>query len=99
MLTQRSCGFCNGEQRAVLPLARPYTGRRKIVKFDGCYHGHSDGLLVKAGSGVATLGLPDSPGVPPGFTRETLVATFNDVSSVERLFNRYEKDIAAVIVE
>ncbi len=84
---------------STLRLARAYTSRTKIVKFDGCYHGHVDGLLVKAGSGVATLGLPDSPGVPPGFARETLVATFNDVSSVERLFDRYENDIAAVIVE
>lgn len=84
---------------SALRLARAYTGRTKIVKFDGCYHGHADGLLVKAGSGVATLGLPDSPGVPPGFARETLVATFNDLDSVERLFNRHARDIAAVIVE
>jgi glutamate-1-semialdehyde 2,1-aminomutase len=84
---------------SALRLARAYTNRTKIVKFDGCYHGHADGLLVKAGSGVATLGLADSPGIPPGFARETLVATFNDVGSVERLFNRHEKGIAAVIVE
>jgi glutamate-1-semialdehyde 2,1-aminomutase len=84
---------------SALRLARAYTGRTKIVKFDGCYHGHADGLLVKAGSGVATLGLPDSPGVPPAFARETLVATFNDVGSVERLFHRHKKAIAAVIVE
>jgi glutamate-1-semialdehyde 2,1-aminomutase len=84
---------------STLRLARAYTKRTKIVKFDGCYHGHADGLLVKAGSGVATLGLPDSPGVPPGFARETLVAAFNDVGSVERLFNRHGKSIAAVIVE
>jgi glutamate-1-semialdehyde 2,1-aminomutase len=84
---------------STLRLARAYTKRTKIVKFDGCYHGHADGLLVKAGSGVATLGLPDSPGVPPGFARETLVATFNDVGSVESLFNRHGKSIAAVIVE
>ena len=84
---------------SALRLARAYTRRTKIVKFDGCYHGHADGLLVKAGSGVATLGLPDSPGVPPAFARETLVATFNDVGSVERLFDRHKKAIAAVIVE
>ncbi|HXV78884.1 MAG TPA: glutamate-1-semialdehyde 2,1-aminomutase [Candidatus Binatia bacterium] len=84
---------------SALRLARAFTGRTKIVKFDGCYHGHADGLLVKAGSGVATLGLPDSPGIPTGFARETLVATFNDAGSVERLFNRHLKDIAAVIVE
>jgi glutamate-1-semialdehyde 2,1-aminomutase len=82
---------------SALRLARAYTRRTKIIKFDGCYHGHADGLLVKAGSGVATLGLPDSPGVPRGFARETLVATFNDVGSVERLFSR--QGIAAVIVE
>jgi glutamate-1-semialdehyde 2,1-aminomutase len=80
-------------------LARAYTKRTKVIKFDGCYHGHADGLLVKAGSGVATLALPDSPGVPLGFARETLVATFNDVASVEQLFNRYAKSIAAIIVE
>lgn len=84
---------------SAIRLARAYTGRRKIVKFDGCYHGHSDGLLVKAGSGVATLGLPDSPGVPPGFTRETLTAKYNDANSLKKAFDRYGKDIAAVIVE
>jgi glutamate-1-semialdehyde 2,1-aminomutase len=84
---------------SALRLARAFTGRSKIVKFDGCYHGHSDGLLVKAGSGVATLGLPDSPGVPTGFARETLVGRFNDLHSVDDLFRRYAKSIAAVIVE
>ena len=84
---------------SALRLARAYTGRSKIIKFDGCYHGHSDGLLVKAGSGVATLGLPGSPGVPPGFARETLVARFNDLASVEKLFERHGKSIAALIVE
>jgi glutamate-1-semialdehyde 2,1-aminomutase len=80
-------------------LARAYTGRRKIVKFDGCYHGHSDGLLVKAGSAVATLGLPDSPGVPEAFARETLSATYNDITSVHKIFDAWADDIAAVIVE
>jgi glutamate-1-semialdehyde 2,1-aminomutase len=84
---------------SAIRLARAYTGRTKVVKFDGCYHGHSDGLLVKAGSGVATLGLPDSLGVPRGFARETLVAIFNDVGSVERIFDRHGKSIAALIVE
>jgi glutamate-1-semialdehyde 2,1-aminomutase len=84
---------------SAIRLARAYTNRTKVVKFDGCYHGHSDGLLVKAGSGVATLGLPDSPGVPKGFARETLVATFNDIDSVERIFARHGKRIAALIVE
>jgi glutamate-1-semialdehyde 2,1-aminomutase len=84
---------------SAIRLARAFTGRSKLVKFDGCYHGHSDGLLVKAGSGIATLGLPDSPGVPATFARETLVAPFNDTVSVEKLFDRYGKNIAAVIVE
>jgi len=84
---------------SALRLARAYTGRTKIIKFDGCYHGHSDGLLVKAGSGVATLGLPDSPGVPRGFTRETLVAKYNDLDSVQKAFDRFPHSIAAIIVE
>jgi len=84
---------------SAIRVARAYTGRSKIVKFDGCYHGHADGLLVKAGSGIATLGLPDSPGVPPGFAKETLVAKYNDVMSVSKLFERHGKNIAALIVE
>lgn len=84
---------------SAIRVARAYTGRSKIVKFDGCYHGHADGLLVKAGSGIATLGLPDSPGVPPGFAKETLVAKYNDVISVGKLFERHGKNIAALIVE
>ena len=84
---------------SAIRLARAFTGRRKIIKFDGCYHGHSDGLLVKAGSGVATLGLPDSKGVPDGFARETLSASFNDSMSVQKIFDKYGKDTAAVIVE
>jgi glutamate-1-semialdehyde 2,1-aminomutase len=84
---------------SALRLARAYTGRSKIVKFDGCYHGHADGLLVKAGSGIATLGLPDSPGVPSGFAKETLVAKYNDVMSVSKLFEQHGKNVAALIVE
>lgn len=84
---------------SAIRLARAYTGRTKLVKFDGCYHGHSDSLLVRAGSGVATLGLPDSPGVPASFARETLTAKYNDIESVQRLFSRAGKNIAAVIVE
>jgi glutamate-1-semialdehyde 2,1-aminomutase len=84
---------------SALRLARAFTGRDKIVKFEGCYHGHADGLLVQAGSGVATLGLPDSPGVPASYAQETLVARFNDVPSVEALFDRHGDAIAAVIVE
>ena len=63
----------------MLRLVRAYTGREKIIKFEGCYHGHADGFLVQAGSGVATLGLPDSPGVPPGATQGTLVAEYNNL--------------------
>jgi glutamate-1-semialdehyde 2,1-aminomutase len=84
---------------SAIRLARAYTGRTKIIKFDGCYHGHSDGLLVKAGSGVATLGLPDSAGVPRGFTRETLVAQFNNLNSLQKAFDRFPHSIAAIIVE
>jgi glutamate-1-semialdehyde 2,1-aminomutase len=82
-----------------LRLARAYTGRSKIIKFEGCYHGHADMLLVKAGSGVATLGLPDSPGVPPASTSDTLILPFNDVAAVESLFDQQGNEIAAVIVE
>ena len=84
---------------SAIRLARAFTHRSKLVKFDGCYHGHSDGLLVKAGSGVATLSLPDSPGVPASIARETLTANYNDLQSVQKLFDRYGKDIAAVVVE
>ncbi len=84
---------------SVLRLARAYTGRSKIVKFEGNYHGHADTLLVQAGSGVATLGLPDSPGVPAATVADTLTARYNDLESVERLFDAVGKEIAAVIVE
>ncbi|HEY7713140.1 MAG TPA: glutamate-1-semialdehyde 2,1-aminomutase [Candidatus Binatia bacterium] len=84
---------------SAIRLARAFTGRRKIVKFDGCYHGHVDGLLVKAGSGVATLGLPDCPGVPDSVARETLVAKYNDVASLQRIFEKHGSETAAVIVE
>src|SRR3990167_6665919 len=79
--------------------ARGFTGRSKIIKFDGCYHGHADYLLVKAGSGAATLGIPDSAGVPSEFASLTLVARFNDLESVKKLFERNKDQIAAVIVE
>ncbi len=84
---------------SALRLARAYTKRNKILKFEGCYHGHSDSLLIKAGSGVATLGLPDSPGVPENIASHTLTVPYNDLDSVRLAFQKYGHDIAAVIVE
>jgi glutamate-1-semialdehyde 2,1-aminomutase len=84
---------------SALRLARAFTGRPKIVKFAGCYHGHADLLLVQAGSGVATLGLPDSPGVPAGTVADTLVAPYNDLAALSEIFRRFPDQIAAVIVE
>jgi glutamate-1-semialdehyde 2,1-aminomutase len=82
-----------------LRLARAFTRRDKIVKFAGGYHGHADGLLVKAGSGLATLSLPNSPGVPSSYAQNTLVAPYNDIGAVEQIFQRHPEEIAAVIVE
>ena len=84
---------------SALRLARAATGRDRIVKFQGCYHGHADSLLVQAGSGALTLGVPTSPGVPKASAADTLVARYNDLGSVERLFRRHRRSIAAVIVE
>ena len=84
---------------SAIRVARGYTGRDLIVKFEGCYHGHSDGMLVKAGSGAITTAVPDSGGVPEGYARNTLVAVYNDPSSVEELFKLHGERIAAVIVE
>ncbi|PWA76889.1 glutamate-1-semialdehyde 2,1-aminomutase protein [Artemisia annua] len=83
----------------VLRLARAFTGKTKLIKFEGCYHGHADAYLVKAGSGVATLGLPDSPGVPAAATSNTLTAPYNDIAAVEELFKTHKGEIAAVILE
>lgn len=80
-------------------LARGFTKKDKIIKFNGCYHGHSDGLLVKAGSGLLTLGIPSTPGIPASVTQHTLTADFNDLYAVNQLFEQYRGEIAAVIVE
>jgi glutamate-1-semialdehyde 2,1-aminomutase len=84
---------------SAIRLARAFTGRNKVLKFAGCYHGHADGLLAKAGSGMATLGIPSSPGVPAAVTADTLVAPYNNLKVVEQLFKDFASDIAAVIVE
>ncbi|WP_342547312.1 glutamate-1-semialdehyde 2,1-aminomutase [Paenibacillus sp. FSL P2-0089] len=84
---------------SAIRLARGYTGRSKILKFEGSYHGHADSLLIKAGSGVATLGLPDSPGVPEGVAVNTITVPYNDLDGVKMAFERYGNEIAAIIVE
>ncbi|TQR16135.1 glutamate-1-semialdehyde 2,1-aminomutase [Psychrobacillus soli] len=84
---------------SALRLARGYTGRNKILKFEGSYHGHGDSLLIKAGSGVATLGLPDSPGVPESIAKNTIAVPYNDLESVRHVFENFGDDLAAVIVE
>jgi glutamate-1-semialdehyde 2,1-aminomutase len=84
---------------SAIRLARGYTGRNKILKFEGCYHGHGDSLLIKAGSGVATLGLPDSPGVPESIAANTITVAYNDLESVKYAFSTYGEDIAAIIAE
>ncbi len=84
---------------SAIRAARGFTGRDKIIKFTGCYHGHSDGLLVKAGSGAMTSGIPDSAGVPAGCTKDTLTAAYNDLDSVDELFRQFPEEIACVIVE
>ncbi len=102
MPSMESSRMVNSGTEAVMSavrLARAFTGREKIVKFKGCYHGHSDGLLVKAGSGAMTASIPDSAGVPLDFTKHTLLARYNDTDSVKELFAGHHESIAAVIVE
>ncbi|MBI2428947.1 MAG: glutamate-1-semialdehyde 2,1-aminomutase [Ignavibacteriales bacterium] len=84
---------------SAIRLARAYTGKEKIIKFEGCYHGHADSFLIKAGSGAMTLGVPDSPGVPASIAGATLTARFNDLSSVEKLFAEFPGQVAGIIVE
>jgi len=94
--------FCNSGTEAcmgALRLMRAYTGRSIVLKFEGCYHGHADPFLVQAGSGVATLGLPDSPGVPAGATASTLCAPYNDLEAVKKIFEEQGEDIAGIILE
>ena len=84
---------------SAIRLSRGYTGRNKIVKFEGCYHGHADSLLVKAGSGALTLGVPSSPGVPENVAEHTLTVEFNNLDSVKEVFAAHGDDIACIIVE
>lgn len=84
---------------SAIRLARGYTGRNKVIKFEGCYHGHADGLLVKAGSGGATFGQPDSAGIPPDYARHTLVAPFNDLEATKRLLETHPGEVACIILE
>lgn len=84
---------------SAIRLARGFTGRDKIIKFEGCYHGHADGLLVKAGSGALTLGVPTSPGVPADYAKHTITLSYNDISQVENIFMEIGNEIAAIIVE
>ncbi len=84
---------------SAIRLARGFTGRDRIIKFEGCYHGHADSLLVKAGSGATTLGVPDSPGVPKGLAKNTLTATFNDIASVKKVIDANRGKVACLIVE
>jgi glutamate-1-semialdehyde 2,1-aminomutase len=84
---------------SAIRVARAFTKRDSILKFDGCYHGHADHLLVKAGSGIATLGLPDTPGVPKAFARHTLTAPYNDIQATEKIIHKHAKNLSAIIVE
>lgn len=95
----RMCNSGTEATMSALRLARAFTGRDKILKFAGCYHGHSDGLLVAAGSGALTFGVPNSPGVPAAFAAQTLTAVYNDVAALEQIFQAQGRELAAVIVE
>lgn len=94
--------LCNSGTEATMScirLSRGFTGRDKIIKFAGCYHGHVDALLVKAGSGALTLGCPDSAGIPQSVAQETIVLPFNNIAALEKVFSEIGETIAAVIVE
>ncbi len=84
---------------SAIRAARGFTGRDKIIKFEGCYHGHADGLLVKAGSGAATFGVPDSPGVPKSYAKNTITLPFNDIDSVSSVVKKEHRNIACIILE
>lgn len=95
----RMCSSGTEATMSAIRLARGYTGRDMIIKFEGCYHGHSDSLLVKAGSGMLTLGVPTSPGVPADFAKHTLTLSYNDVEGLQAAFAKYGEQLAAVIIE
>ena len=95
----RMCNSGTEATMSAIRLARGFTGRDKVIKFTGCYHGHVDSLLVKAGSGALTLGHPDSSGIPAGFAAETIVIDYNDTAAVQAVFDEQGSDIAAIIVE
>ena len=95
----RMCNSGTEATMSAIRLARAFTGRSDFLKFAGCYHGHSDGLLVAAGSGALTIGVPDSPGVPAAYAQHTLTAPYNDIAALEQAFAEYGEQLAAVIVE
>ena len=84
---------------SAIRVARAYTKREKFIKFEGCYHGHADPFLIKAGSGAITLGVPNSPGVTRGTAKDTLLARYNDVNHVEQILNQNKGEVAAIILE
>src|SRR5690625_7792203 len=94
----RMCNSGTEATMSAIRLARGYTGRNKIIKFAGCYHGHADSLLIKAGSGALTHGQPDSAGIPESFAAETIVLPFNDIGAIEEAFKANPDDIAGIIL-